>query len=69
MGTNGVSNMNMRNAFPANRRRYIMRDQHRNSVNDIMAYDLTWRQKKQNATMHMSIVAGLSVMGVLSQLI
>ena len=50
-------------------RGYIMQDQHRNSVSDIMAYDLTWRQKKQNTTMHLGIVAGLSLVGFLSQLI
>ena len=48
---------------------YIMRDQHRGSIDDIMNYDLTWRQKRSNRSMHLSIIAGLSVLSFISQVI
>ncbi|MGD2117317.1 MAG: hypothetical protein PVG66_03085 [Chromatiales bacterium] len=50
-------------------KQYIMQDQAKNAVNSIMQYDLTWRQKKATTSMHLSIIAGLSVISFLSQLI
>ena len=53
----------------AHTRRYIMQDQARNSVDSIMQYDPTWRQKKASTSMHLSIVAGLTIISFLSQVI
>jgi hypothetical protein len=46
-----------------------MRDQAKNSVDSIMQYDPTWRQKKATTSMHLSIVAGLTLISFLSQII
>ena len=48
---------------------YIMHDQNKNSIDSIMDYDLTWRQKRSNKSMHFSIFAGLSLLSLFSQLI
>ena len=48
---------------------FIMRDQHRMNIDDIMQYDLTWRQKTTNRSLHMSIVFGLAVVSLVSQLL
>lgn len=48
---------------------FIMRDQHRLNIDDIMQYDLTWRQKSTNRSLHMSIVFGLTVVSLISQLL
>lgn len=48
---------------------YIMRDQNKNSIDNIMQYDLTWRQKKSDKSLHLSIIAGLSLLAIMSQFI
>ncbi len=48
---------------------YIMSEQNKNPVDDIMRYDLTWRQKTTNRSMHLSIIFGLTVVSFISQLI
>ena len=52
-----------------NSNRYIMQDQNKNSIESIMRYDLTWRQKRTNTSMHFSILAGLSIVSLVSQLL
>ncbi len=48
---------------------YIMKDQNRNTIENIMQYDLTWRQKRSNTSMHFSILVGLSIVSLISQLL
>ena len=48
---------------------YIMKDQNRNTVENIMRYDLTWRQKRTSTSMHFSIIAGLSIVSLVSQIL
>jgi len=48
---------------------YIMKDQNQNTVDNIMRYDLTWRQKRTNTSMHFSIIAGLSIVSLVSQIL
>jgi len=48
---------------------YIMKDQTTRTVDNIMQCDLTWRQKKVNTSMHFSIVAGLTVVSFISQIL
>jgi len=48
---------------------YIMKDQNHETIDNIMQYDLTWRQKRSNKSMHFSIIAGLTIVSFVSQLI
>lgn len=48
---------------------YIMKDQNKNTIENIMQFDLTWRQKRSNKSMHFSIIAGLSIVSLLSQIL
>jgi hypothetical protein len=48
---------------------YIMKDQNRNCIDNIMDFDLTWRQKRADRSMHLSIIAGLTIVSFLSQVI
>ena len=48
---------------------YIMKDQNRNCIDNIMDFDLTWRQKKSSKSLHMAIIGGLSVVWMLAQLL
>lgn len=48
---------------------YIMRDQYKKNIDSIMQYDLTWRQKRSNKSMHLSIFAGLTIVAFLSQVL
>ena len=48
---------------------YIMKDQNKNCIDSIMNFDLTWRQKRADRSMHLSIIAGLTIVSFLSQVI
>lgn len=48
---------------------YIMKDQNKNCIDNIMNFDLTWRQKRVDRSMHLSIIAGLTFVSFLSQII
>ncbi len=48
---------------------YIMKDQNKNCIDNIMNFDLTWRQKRVDRSMHFSIIAGLTIVSFLSQII
>jgi len=48
---------------------YIMKDQTRGTVDAIMNYDLTWRQKRSNRSLHLSVLAGLTVLSLITQII
>ena len=38
-------------------------------IDNIMNFDLTWRQKRVDRSMHLSIIAGLTIVSLLSQVI
>jgi len=48
---------------------YIMNEQKKCTIDDIMHYDLTWRQKTSNRSLHLSIVVGLMTVSFISQII
>ncbi|MBT8440340.1 MAG: hypothetical protein HKP55_03625 [Gammaproteobacteria bacterium] len=46
---------------------YVMRDMNKSNIDNIMQFDLTWRQKKSSKSLHLAIIGGLTFVWMLAQ--